>query len=276
MSLLFAVVAALLLGSSDFCAARSSHGAPALSVTRTAVFTSAVLAPILLLVEPSAWRRADAAIAALAAVCMMLGLSTLYRGYAMAPVGIVGPTASVMIALVPVVYDVGRGLRPGGVAWVGIGLGLCALGLTSYSPGGEGSIRTGAILGTAAGVGFGVAFVLMSRASEAAGLMPVFVQRLTGFVLLAVLQPFDRRPMFVRTEPSRRWAVLAGAFAAFAIGSLQLAFRRGSAGPVSVATSQFAGVAVVLSVVFNGERLRRVQWAGVGASAVGVALMSVG
>jgi drug/metabolite transporter (DMT)-like permease len=180
VSLVFAVVAAILLGSSDFCAARASRHEGSFSVTRMAVLVSAVLAPLLLLVDSSTWMRRDITIAALAGVFMMGSLALLYRGYSVAPVGIVGPTASVLIALVPLIYDVGQGLRPGPVAWIGIVFGLCALGLTSYSPGGTGSPRMGALLGVVAGIGFGVAFILMSKTSDGAGLMPVLIQRTRG------------------------------------------------------------------------------------------------
>jgi drug/metabolite transporter (DMT)-like permease len=65
--------------------------------------------------------------------------------------------------------------------------------------------------------------------------------------------------------------VVAGILAAAAIGALQLGYRNGAAGPVSVATSQFATMTVLLSVAFNGERLGWWQSVGVGATAVGVA-----
>lgn len=276
MSLVFAVVAAILLGSSDFCAARASRHDGSFSVTRTAVLVSAVLAPLLLLIDSSTWLRRDIGIGALAGVFMVGSLALLYRGYSVAPVGIVGPTASVLIALVPLIYDVGQGLRPGPVAWVGIVFGLCALGLTSYAPGGTGSARVGALLGVMAGIGFGVAFILMSKTSDGAGLMPVLIQRIAGFVFLVIVQRSDRQPMLVRAEPGRKWSIFTGVFAVVALASLQLAFERGSAGPVSVAASQFASVAVVLAVMFNNERLRPLQWLGVATSALGVALMSVG
>ena len=47
-------------------------------------------------------------------------------------------------------------------------------------------------------------------------------------------------------------------------------------GPVSVAASQFGTVAVILSVLFNRERMRWWQSVGLGAAAVGVALMAAG
>jgi drug/metabolite transporter (DMT)-like permease len=64
--------------------------------------------------------------------------------------------------------------------------------------------------------------------------------------------------------------------AGVAIASLKLGYIKGSAGPVSVAASQFAAVAVLLAVMFNKERLRPWQAIGVVASGVGVALMALG
>lgn len=278
MSLFLAVIAAFLLGSSDFCAARASRTAKSFSVTRTAVLTSAVLAPIALWIKPSSWALRDVIIAAVAGVLMLSALALLYRGYSVAPMGIVGPTASVLIAGVPLTLDVILdGLRPGPWAWVGIALGLLALGLTSYSPGGSGSARAGFLFGIAAGFLFGFAFFALSKNSDEAGLMPVVVQRIAGILFLSALQPLvDHEPLLVKTKPGREWAVAAGAVACAAMITLQLAFQRGSAGPVSVAASQFASVAVLLSVAFNKERLKSYQWAGVAASAIGVALMSAG
>jgi drug/metabolite transporter (DMT)-like permease len=45
---------------------------------------------------------------------------------------------------------------------------------------------------------------------------------------------------------------------------------------VSVASSQFATVAVVLSVLFNRERMRWWQGVGIGATALAVALIAAG
>ena len=71
-------------------------------------------------------------------------------------------------------------------------------------------------------------------------------------------------------------AIGAGVLGLIAIGSLQLGFQRGELGPVSVASSQFATVAVVLSVAFNRERMRWWQGVGVGTTALAVALIAAG
>lgn len=275
IALAFAITAALLLGASDFFAARSARTTPSITVTRTAVGVSTALSPLLLLLVDSRWITRDLIIGSLSGLSMIVGLMLLYRGYAVARMGIVAPLSSVLLAAVPVLWDLFNGVRPSGVASVGMELGVVALVLTSYTPGGEGSVRIGAILGVGSGVAFGVAFTLMGEASKDAGLTPVIVQRSTGFALLAVIGLVRKGPFFASGIGLRN-AVGAGVLGLVAIGSLQLAFQRGELGPVSVASSQFATVAVILSVLFNKERMRWWQGVGVGTTAVAVALIAAG
>lgn len=275
MALTLAIAAALLLGASDFFAARSARTTPSLTVTRTAVGVSTALSPLLLLVVDSRWIAHDTVIGALAGVAMITGLMLLYRGYSVARMGIVAPLSSVLLATVPVVWDLLHGVTPSGWASTGMALGLVAVVLTSYTPGGEGSVRLGAILGVTSGVAFGVAFTLMGEVTKESGLSPVIAQRGTGFALLVVIG-LVRRDSFFASGVGLRTAIVAGALGLLAIGALQLAFQRGETGPVSVASSQFATVAVILSVAFNRERMRWWQGMGVSATAVAVALIAAG
>lgn len=285
LALTYAIAAAILLGSSVFFAARSARTVPSVTVTRTVVGVSAALSPVLLIAVDSRWILRDALIGACSGLAMTTGLLLLYRGYAVARMGVVAPMSSVLLAAVPVVVDIVRGDRPSALGACGMAVGLMALVLTSYQPGGTGSVRLGAILGIASGVAFGVAFTLMGEVSEAAGLMPVLVQRTTGSTMLAIAFLFSAfsssalsssQGPFFADRSGRRPAIVAGGFAVFAIASLQLAFQKGASGPVSVAASQFATVAVVLSVMFNRERMRWWQAVAVGATAVGVSLMALG
>jgi drug/metabolite transporter (DMT)-like permease len=274
MALLFAMAAAVLLGLSDFFAARSARTTASLTVTRTAVATSLVLSPLLLLVVTYRWAAHDMVLSALSGVFMIGGLMMLYHGYKVARMGIVAPLSSVLIGAVPVLWDLFNGSHPGAWAAVGMALGLVALVLTSYTPGGRGSVVQGALLGVVSGVAFGVAFTLLGQISRAAGLTSVIIQRVVGLVVLGALGMVRAEPFFAPAGPGRRYALAAGVPAVVAVASLQLAFQRGASGPVAVASSQFATVAVVLSVLFNHERMRWWQAVGVGTTAVAVALIA--
>ncbi|HNJ97390.1 MAG TPA: EamA family transporter [Ilumatobacteraceae bacterium] len=275
-ALTLAIVAAILLGTSDLFGARATRsGVPAITVTRTAVGTSALMSPLLLLVADARWIGHDMLLGAVAGIGNLTGLILIYRGYAAARMGIVAPLASVLLATVPVAWDMINGVDTGTTAAVGMALGIVALVLTSYTPGGTGSVAVGAALGISSGVAFGAAFAMMGEISSDAGIAPVVAQRFAALVLLLVIGVARSEPMLAPRH-GRTPAILAGALGLVAIGALQAAFQRGATGPVSVASSQFATVAVLLSVVFNRERMRWWQTIGVGTTAVAVALIAAG
>ena len=276
MGVLLGIAAGILLGVSDFMANRASRSISSASVSRTNLAVSGLIAPLLLLIKPVDWTLRDLVLATISGITLSGGLVMLYRGYTVARMGIVAPTASVLLAAVPVLYDLIKGNTPSKVAASGMILGLVALVLTTYQRGGMGSVRIGIILGVGAGLLFGVAFTLTSQTSDAAGLSPVLIQRISGLLFLIVVQRFDKAPVLALRVPARRWAIGSGLAGGVALGSLKLGYIKGAAGPVSVAASQFAAVAVLLSVIFNKERLRTWQAIGVVASGVGVALMALG
>jgi drug/metabolite transporter (DMT)-like permease len=276
MGVLLGIAAGILLGASDFWANRASRTVSSVSVSRTNLAVSALISPLLLFVKPVEWTLKDVLIAAISGITLSGGLVLLYRGYTVARMGIVAPTASVLLAAVPVLYNLIQGDTPSTLAACGMVLGLLALVLTTYQRGGMGSVKIGILLGVGAGLLFGIAFTMTSETSEAAGLSPVLVQRLSGLLFLIALRSLDKAPILALSLPARKWAIGSGLAGGVAIGSLKLGYLKGSAGPVSVAASQFAAVAVLLSVIFNKERLRPWQAVGVVSGGVGVALMALG
>ena len=70
-----------------------------------------------------------------------------------------------LLAAVPVLYDLFKGNSPSTVAACGMVLGLVALVLTTYQRGGMGSVKIGVVLGLGAGLLFGIAFTLTSETS---------------------------------------------------------------------------------------------------------------
>lgn len=276
MGVLLGIAAGILLGVSDFMANRASRTISSASVTRTNLAVSGLISPLLLFVKPVEWNLKDLVIATISGIALSAGLVLLYRGYTVARMGIVAPTASVLLAAVPVLYDLTQGHTPSTVAASGMALGLAALVLVTYERGGMGSVKLGILLGVGAGTLFGVAFTMTAETSEAAGLSPVLIQRVSGLLFLIALQRVDKAPILALRRPARQWAIGSGLAAGVALGSLKLGYINGRAGPVSVAASQFAAVVVLLSVIFNKERLRTWQSIGVAASGVGVALMALG
>lgn len=171
MGIVFGLIAAILLGASDVAAAKVSRTESSIAVTRTALLTSIGVGLVGLLIVPSIWSKRDVFVGSLSGIAMSVGLVMLYRAYALARVGVVAPTTSVLTALIPVLVAYLRGDVPTGVAWAGIALGLAGIGLATYEPprridptvvpataGVGGSDRSGLLLGRvracASGAGF--------------------------------------------------------------------------------------------------------------------------
>ncbi|HEY4334156.1 MAG TPA: DMT family transporter [Ilumatobacteraceae bacterium] len=278
MGILLGAIAALLFGTSDVFAAHSSRTDKPIAVSRTALLVALIFTPLFLLLKPFTLAPLDVLYSVLSGVAIGTGLLAVYIGYSRAPIGVVAPIASVISAAVPVAVLFARGGGLSLVAGIGVVVGLIAVGVSTYEPGGrdQGSMRTALFFGVIAGTGFGFAFALLALTNDHAGLATVPIQRLSGLLFLTVVHPLVRAPWMARDHRGRWLAIACGLAAGLAMGSLQLGYRYGSSGPVSVAASQFAAFTVLISAMVNHDRLRWWQGLGLGLASVGVALMALG
>lgn len=280
MGILLGSLAAFMFGASDVMAARASRTDKPVAVTRTALLVALIFTPLFLLLKPFELRGTDVAYSLLSGVAIGVALLVLYIGYTKAPIGVVAPIAAVLTGAVPVLIDIGRGNGLTAVAGAGVAIGVLAVALCTYQPShlahGRQQMRTALLVGSAAGVCVGLAFALLALTHDDAGMAPVPIQRLSGLITLTLLHPLVRAPWLTVRNPGRVLAVGTGVAAGLAMGVLQLGYRYGDAGPVSVAASQFAAATVVISAIVNKERLRWWQVVGLGLASVGVGLMAAG
>jgi drug/metabolite transporter (DMT)-like permease len=143
---MFAIVlslgAALAWGSSDFLGGLKSRTLPLLTVLLISQATALILLVISLLVRaegpPDAAALGQAAAAGLGE---MVGIIALYRGLSVGTMSIVAPVASAAPA-VPLLAGLVTGSLPGTVQFIGLGLALIGLVITSYRPGGGGNAES--------------------------------------------------------------------------------------------------------------------------------------
>ena len=248
MGVVFGVVAGILLGVSDFTASRASRTISSVSVSRTNLIVSGLVAPLLLFVKPVEWTLRDVVLGVLSGITLSGGLVMLYRGYTVARMGIVAPTrVGAAGRRARLVRPVAKGNTPSTVAACGMALGLIALVLTTYQRGGMGSVKIGVVLGVGAGsvvrhrVHADVAD--LRRRRPVAGDDPTTLRPAVPPRAAAVRQGAHPGAADARHDS---WAIGSGLAGGVAIASLKLGYINGSAGPVSVAASQFAAVGVVL------------------------------
>jgi uncharacterized membrane protein len=190
VAVLFALIAAVAYGVSDFVAGLMARRASVFMVTLIAEGSATVL---LFAAVPFTGGAVDGRSLLWGTVAGLGGAGGamfLYRGLARGSMSIVGPVSAVVTAAGSAVVGVALGERPGAVIAGGVVLACIAVALVSMSeptervPPGE---AWRALLNAAvAGFGFMVLFVGLNRAGAGAGLRPVAVATLVGLLLALV------------------------------------------------------------------------------------------
>lgn len=279
MSILLAGISALLYGGADFYGGLATRRSPVSSVL---VFSQLVglaiaLAAAAILRMPLPV-PADLAWGAVAGVCGAAGLAALYTAIATTVVAVASPVAAVVGAVIPVALGVAAGERPGAFAWAGIAVALPAIALLTVAPAagaGAGSPRRAALLGAAAGTGFGLFFFSVSRTGSDSGLWPLVAARVSTIALVALAAAVTRR----RLQPGRGSAgavVAAGALDMGANIAFLLASRAGMLSIAAAVAALYPGPTVLLAWIVLRERLTLPRITGLVLALAGVALISAG
>jgi drug/metabolite transporter (DMT)-like permease len=206
-------------------------------------------------------------------VALAIALTTLWRAYTFSSIGVAAPIASVVSTAGPVLYAAARGEVPGTLGWIGIVIGVGALFLTSWLPGGAVS-RDGVVFGLVAGVFFAAMYLIAVSTAEETGTWPIVTQRFTAFVLAAGAAVITRQKLLAGGSVTG-WSVVAGVVGASGVASIVYGGQRGPLAPVVVAGSMYPAVAITLAWLFMGQALTRRQVIGVFAALLGVALIAV-
>ena len=215
--------------------------------------------------------------ACLSGVAGVIGLAAFYRGLAVGAMAVVAPISGTAAAI-PVAFGLIIGERPGALQGIGIVLAIAGVALASRElpeEGGPPRVATGAGLALLSALGFGFFFVAMDAASDRDVFWAIFFNRATSFSIL-ILAALAIRPRLAVERTDLRDLVAIGALdisanALFAAGTTQ-----GLVSVVAVLASLYPVVTVLLARVVLGERVRRLQEAGVVAVLAGVALISAG
>lgn len=194
-----------------------------------------------------------------------VGLSALYRGLAAGRMGLVAPLSALLAATLPVVVGaITQGL-PDGAKRVGFGLALTGVWLLSRPPD-PFSFRVNEILlPVAAGLGFGLFFVLMDRASDHAIFWPIVAARVALLGSMGTVARLTRQPIWPAAE-HWRLILLAGVLDAGGNAFFNFATQAGRLDVASVLSSLYPASTVALARVVLKERLTRSQWIGVAAA----------
>ncbi len=217
--------------------------------------------------------------AALGGMAGVVALAAFYRGLAIGTMSIVAPISATGVAG-PVVVGLATGDRPGALQLSGIGLAVVGVVLASREAAPEGSRRAAVarrslLLALVAALGFGSFFVGMDAAADADVFWALLAARAASFTMLCAVA-LAVRPRLPR-EPLTLGALAGiGALDLGANAMFAAATTEGLLSLVAVLSSLYPVVTILLARAVLGERVRRVQEAGIVAALAGVVLIAAG
>jgi drug/metabolite transporter (DMT)-like permease len=285
MGALLALVSSLAYGLSDVVGGLAARRMRPLLVASVGQVGGLVSMAIAVAVLPRAAPVAgDLVWGALSGLGTAAAMIFLFRGMARGAMSVVVPVSAVGGVALPVVVGVALlGDRPSALAWTGVALVLPSLWLVSRGTGSGAPTAPALRDGLASGVGVAVQYLGLAQAGPTAGLWPVLAGRVTAVVAVATLGWVAARRRTaalvpVIPEPGRRrpmvLAVAAGVLAAVALTAYLVAARTEYVSVAVVLSSLYPVVPVVVGLAVLGERVRRLQAAGLAGALIAAALVA--
>jgi drug/metabolite transporter (DMT)-like permease len=277
------IASAVFYGSADFAGAMATRRASAVSVVFWSQLIGVVVLVTALAVLDAQPTWPDLGWGFMAGAFGGAGMVLLYEGLASGEIGIVSPVTAVCAAVVPVLGGLLLGETLGTSTTVGVVVGVVAVGLLALvppdveHPHDRRRARKAIAMGMGAGVSFGLFFLALSRTGKDAGLWPLLGARAASLTLLAAVGLAGLgAPRRLRVARPAWWLlVVCGTLDMAANVSFLLAARHGPVGAVAVIVALAPAATVLLARLVLGERVRRLQAAGLLAGAAAVVLIAL-
>ena len=212
-----------------------------------------------------------------AGVAGAVGLGALYRGMAVGAMGVVAPISAAS-PVVPLAVDLGRGIAPSTLQWIGIAVVLGGIALLARERSGSAassSLAAGVSLALVAALGFGLFVVGLDAAADQSVAWTILATRSTSTILALATAVAVAAPL--RPPASLLPMILAvGVFDTAANVFVAFATTRGPAGIVAVLSALYPVTTVLLARVLLAERLDRERRVGAVLALGGAAAVAVG
>jgi drug/metabolite transporter (DMT)-like permease len=284
MAYLLALASALMYGAADFTGGLATRRAATIPVVVCSQFSGMVLLALLLPILPGSFpSRADLLWGVAAGLTGGGGVALLYRALAVGRMAVVAPTTAVCAVVIPVVAAMLLGERPGGLAVLGIVLGIGAIVLVSQqtesateptAPGTRG-LPPGVGIALVSGVLIGLFFLTLAQTAPEAGMWPILAARITSVTLFAIAAVARGIPLTL-PRPALALALGGGMVDMLANAAYLIAAREGQLSLVVTLSSLYPASTVLLARVVLGERLNARQLSGVGCALAAIVLIVIG
>jgi drug/metabolite transporter (DMT)-like permease len=280
---IIAFVSAVVYGASDFLGGIAARRMSSLLVAQLAFIVAFVASGIVVLVSGPIWSPEAVWLGVIAGISGSIGQWAFFACLAIGPMSVLSPGVAAIYALLPAIVGIALGERfppVGYLALAAVVVATVLLALTHEGSGGRISPRA-LLLGLVAGVGFGGYIIAIDSTPAESGVVPLFVDLAVGILFLGVILLVNR----IRNGPAELngirdrtglWqAIACGATLAVANIMLVFALHMGDLALVGVINSLYPLGTVLLALIVLHERLRAVQWVGVGLAIAASAVLAV-
>jgi uncharacterized membrane protein len=276
-----ALFSAAFYGAADFLggltARRASTTAAVVVAQGSGLVLLAIAVPFLPAASPT---RHDLLWGGIAGIAGSVGVALLYAALAIGTMAVVAPITAVCAVAIPVLAGVLLGERLATAAVVGIALALVAIVLVSQQPSSplqpavarRRFFAPGIPQALCSGVAIGLFFLALARTQSTAGMWPLLVARGTSVVLFCAFAASGGTSLRM---PARvlGLAVGCGALDVIANALYLVATRYGALSLVVTLASLYPASTVLLARLALGERLSRLQIAGIACALIAVVLI---
>lgn len=263
-------------GISDFIGGLKSRQLPILTVLLFSnIFGLAVISTIVCFRGQGLPNNPILSWAVFGGMIAMISMFLLYRGLAIGPMSIVAPI-SAMGVILPVIRGIWLGEFLTGFQIFGIFLAILGVVLAARKkdPNTKAKIASGGVgFAIAAAMVIGIFFIVMDKASEVDPYWAALLMKMSYSIFLI--------PILLIARPSLNIArshfcgvMAAGTIDSLATFAFTLATSLGMLSLVSVVSSLYPAVTVVLSAFLLKERPRNVQIAGIIFALIGIVFIS--
>ncbi len=276
-AILLSLAAAASWGVADFTGGLASRRMPALFVLLGQQALGVVIVGAVILATGEAFPDSETVVLSLAAgIAGAVALGAFYRGLAVGTMSVVAPIGASGVIL-PVVFGIATGERPGAIQVVGIAVAALGIVLASRERSEDGAVADRRAIGLAllAALGFGSFFILSDPAAEVSVPWLLLLARSAAVPVLLVAVAVSRG--FVKPDRRGLGAIgIVGVLDLAATALYAVALTQGLLSIVPVIASLYPVTTVLLARGVLGERLQRVQAVGVALAFAGVAFVAAG
>jgi drug/metabolite transporter (DMT)-like permease len=278
------LASALVYGTADFFGGQASKQVSPVRVVAFSAMVGLALLVLFHLVLGGTMSAEALLWGGLSGIAGSMAILTLYAALAIGPMTILSPLTAVISAIVPLSWGLLQGERLSLLGYIALGIALVAVVLVGFVPE-KGAVRPrlrGLIYAIVSGVLIGVFLILVDRAPDDSGLLPLVFNRVTYLVVLwsillvlFVVGRVRKTPPGPSIRPAIWLIVAAGVADSVANTLLLIGFRIGELSVVAVLTALYPAGTIALAAIVLKERIAAVQWVGLALALAAAAMLAV-